>query len=213
MLPGANQPQVKQQPAGSTADDSDIGTDILPPPPSPVTGTISTSAASLLSSQAITASGGAITVNKPGDPLNGMQITVPAGAYADGRTFKVSSSPITGSTFKGFTPVSPLISVDNGGGYSSQLMTVKIPVAVPSGSFATGFIYDRSRGTLEALPLVARDNGSITIATRHFSDIVVESARLAEDLADNIKPAMKSCRTTGHSLTRAPGLNSVCAMV
>jgi len=121
-------------------------------------------------------SGGNITINKPGDALDGFQLEVPANSYNDTRTFQVSYAPVKSHTFgQNFNPISPLISVDNGGGYSDEVMLVKIPVRVPEAHFAMGFFYDSESGQLEGLPLVTEDNSSITVATRHFSNIIASS--------------------------------------
>ena len=98
-----------------------------------------------------------------------MQLQIPPNSYPNTRAFKVSSAPITGNTFKNVNPISPMITIDNGGGYSEELMQVKIPVKIPDGHFAMGFLYDSKKGTLEAMLLVEEDANSITVATRHFS--------------------------------------------
>lgn len=131
---------------------------------------ITTGAATTLATQQVNTSGGAIIINKPNDPLNGLELDIPSGSYTNSRQFTISSSQVTTHTFgANFNPISPLITVDNGGGYSNEIMSVKIPVKIPSGHFAMGFIYDDQTGRLEGLPTVAQDTNSITIATRHFS--------------------------------------------
>jgi len=73
-----------------------------------------------------------------------------------------------------------MITVDNGGGYSEEIMEVKIPVKVPEGQFAMGFLYDDKTKKLEGLPLAAQDDGSITIVTRHFSNLIVSIIDMAK---------------------------------
>jgi hypothetical protein len=132
-------------------------------------GKISTGQSVDLGSQAIGTSGGTFTINKPGDPLNGFQITVPQNGFTTSKTFSVSYAAVTthqlGSTFN---PISPLIKISYEGGYSGVPMQVKIPIRVPAGSYAMGFFYDETTGKLEALPTVSSDSSSITVATRHF---------------------------------------------
>lgn len=112
-------------------------------------------------------------MDKPGDPLNGFQIEVPPGAYTDTRTFKVSQTPVQNHTFgPNFDPISPLISIDNGGDYSQELMTVKIPAKIPEGYFAMAFFYDDASKKLEGIPLMAEDSDSLTVVTGHFSAII-----------------------------------------
>ncbi len=138
-------------------------------PPRP-TGAISTGPATVLASTVIDASGGRVLVQKPGDPLDGLEIQVPSGSYADSRQFNVSSALISDHTFgEYFDPLTPLIMVENGGDYSEELMTVKIPCQVPPDHFAMAFFYDDATGTLEGLPLAGVDDQSITVVTRHFS--------------------------------------------
>lgn len=138
--------------------------------PTTPTGDISTGPTVQLASQVVEPSGGTIVVSKPGDPLDGLTIEVPSGAYDSARQFNISSTPVTGHTFgENFDPLTPLIKVENGGGYSTQPMTVTIPCQAPAGTFAMGFFYDDATGTLEGMPLAAVDGDSITVATRHFS--------------------------------------------
>ncbi len=114
--------------------------------------------------------GGTFTVSKPGTPVDGMQIIVPSNAYPETRTFSVSYATIQSHQLgEYFNPVSPLIKISNGGGYSDLGMKVKVPVHVPSGYFAMGFFYDEITGKLEGLPVEALDSNSITVSTRHFA--------------------------------------------
>lgn len=127
-----------------------------------------------VASQTVAAAGGTITVSKPGDPLNGMAIDVPAGSYSQSTAFTVSEAPISSTTFgDDFEPVSPLITVENGGGHSEEIMTVKVPVAVSEEDFAMAFQYDEETGELEGLPTAEADATSITYATTHFSKSAV----------------------------------------
>jgi hypothetical protein len=120
--------------------------------------------------------GGTITIDKSESVLNGLELTVPEGSYTETRQFKISSATVVSQTFgPNFNPVSPLISIDNGAGYSEEIMTLEIPVEIPEGNFAMAFYYDDKLGTLEGIPVLAQSNNSITITTRHFSDIVVSS--------------------------------------
>ena len=68
-----------------------------------------------------------------------------------------------------FNPISPLIKISYEGGYSSNLMTVKIPIKLPDGHFAMGFFYDDVTGTLEPIPVDNLDGNSVTLSTRHLS--------------------------------------------
>ncbi len=127
-----------------------------------------------VASQTVAPSGGTISVSKPGDPLNGMQIDVPTGAYPGATTFSVSSAPISGTTFgEDFDPVSPLITIENGGGHSEEILTVKVPVTVSEDDFALAFQYDEKTGEIEGLPTAEQDQTSLTYATTHFTKSAV----------------------------------------
>jgi len=129
--------------------------------------------------QAINPSGGNITYTKAGDALDGLQIEVPANAFTSQTMFEVSYAPVESHTFgENFNPISPLITIDNGGGYSEELITVKIPIQLPDDQFAMAFYYDDSSGKLEGIPLVDEEKDSITIVTRHFSNLLVSRIAL-----------------------------------
>lgn len=125
-----------------------------------------------VASQSIGAAGGVVTVSDPGGPLDGMSIDVPAGAYATAKTFHASYILITGDPSPHVTPLTPLIEVDNGRDFAGGVMTVTIPVTIPEGYFAMGFLVDES-GKLEGMPLVAETPTSITVATAHFSSFLI----------------------------------------
>ncbi len=115
----------------------------------------------------------------PDQPLAGFRLSVPAGAYDRLPTFAVTAATISSSTFEGVRPASPLVKIENGGGYSRDLMTVRIPAVVADDEFAMGFYYDAASRRLEAIPLVAADSQSVTVATRHFSSLFVGAIKLA----------------------------------
>jgi len=161
---------------------------------SSVLGTLSLDTAVQAAEMNIDVGGGVVAVMQKDSPISGMEIVVPAGSYKESRDFKVSYSPISSHTFgEDFHPLTPLISVDNGGGYSDELMEVKIPVKVPADSFAMGFIYDGVTKKLEGLPMIAQDENSITIATRHFTDFVISMipfTKLKKDIDTGFRPGM-----------------------
>jgi len=155
-------------------------------PPKP-TGFINTGQSTPLASETVGPNGGTVTVQNPGDPLDGLEIQVPPGSYPDSRQFDVSSAPVEDYDFgEYFTPATSLISIENGGDYSDEFMTVTIPVEVPPDHFAMAFYYDETSGTLEGMPFSAVDEQSITIVTRHFCDIIVSIVRntALQDLID-----------------------------
>jgi hypothetical protein len=153
-------------------------------PPRP-TGTVNIGPATLVSSRVIEPSGGTVTVQKPGDPLDGLELIVPAGAYAEARQFNISYAPVTGHSFGGyFNPATPLIIVENGGQYADEFMTMRIPVEIPPDHFAMAFYCDEEAGMLEGIPFSSIESDSITIVTRHFSWLLVSIIKntLLDDL-------------------------------
>lgn len=169
-------------------------TAIIPAPPRGVTGTISTGTPVTAVTAPISPGGGKITVTDESSPIAGLEISVPANSYAQSQQFKVSYAPVEKHSFgSNFNPVTPLITIENGESYSSDLMTVKIPINVPEGNFAMGFYYDANTGTLEGMPLIASDSNSITVATRHFSSFIislVSEALLSGNVDTGYKPGV-----------------------
>ena len=132
-----------------------------------------------VTSQSIGAAGGVLSVSNPGGPLDGMTVNVPAGAMPGPTQFDIEYTPITGPIAPNVDPLTPLITVDNGGTFADDIMTVTIPVTLPAGHFAMGFFVDEN-GKLEGMPLVAETPTSITVATAHFSIFFI--AKIAESL-------------------------------
>jgi PKD repeat protein len=124
----------------------------------------------------IGAGGGSIVYTRPGDPLNGLTLTIPAGAFPNAGHWAIDVTPAaSGPTNPGLHIAAPIISVTTDQGMADQLITLKIPLHITSDSAGTAFAYDDATGYLELLPLVASDANSITIGTRHFSpDLLVE---------------------------------------
>jgi hypothetical protein len=164
------------------------------PYPAARTGDIATGPTVEVVSQTIDSSGGTIAVSIPGDPLDGMTITVPSGSYSDSRKFEISYAPVESQTFgEDLNPITPMISVDNGGQYADELMQVKIPVTIPADSFAMGFIYDKTTKQLEGMPLLAEDASLITVGTRHFTDFLISlipKVKLKKDIDTGFRPGI-----------------------
>lgn len=121
--------------------------------------------------QTIPASGGTITVNKPGEALNGLQVTVPSGAYKTSTNFTITSQAVKSSN-PDYTVASPLITINNGGVLADQPISVKIPVKVADNEFVMGFYYDVTTGEMEGIPTTQVTSDSFTLATRHFSTVI-----------------------------------------
>lgn len=178
-------------------------------PSNTASGVITAGPAVAVATAAIGSGGGTIKVTEPGNPLTGLEIKIPAASYSDARQVKISYSPIEKQSFgPDINPLTPLINLDNGGGYSNDWMQVKIPVKVPSGQFAMGFSYDSKRGKLRGLPTVKRDADSITLATQYLTPVVVSSINellLNESIPSTFKPGIDDWQFTNYGSYIAPG--------
>lgn len=143
----------------------------------PVTGQLVLEEKTHITDAAIGMEGGTIVVENENSALNGMTITVPQGAYSEQVNFSIEESDIVSHTFgENFTPITPLISVDNGELFAGKPLEVTIPIRLKKGQFAMGFYYNEEEGALEGIPLLEETDSSITLMTRHFSDIYIAMA-------------------------------------
>ncbi len=179
-----------------------------PEQPTPVSGKLSLGPATQLAAQAIGAAGGTIAVSRPGEPLDGLRLEVPAGAFAGDRTVTISSRPVTGSDYGPLvTPAGPLVTIDDGGGYADGLLRLRIPATIPDGAVAGVFYYDEVTGRLEGLPTVAVDATGITIATRHFSGLLpaIATGGLPDTVDSGFRPGVDDWQFTNRGSIIAPG--------
>ncbi|MBC2714371.1 MAG: hypothetical protein HF978_03595 [Desulfobacteraceae bacterium] len=122
----------------------------------------------------VDATGSLLFIDNPDDPLNGLEIDIPEGAYQEETNFTVSHTPIIShSGDVSLDPVTPLIKIENGGEYSDEIITVKIPVTIEDGYHYMAFYYNEATGKLEGIPEIEHDETSLTIATRHFSMLFI----------------------------------------
>ncbi len=134
--------------------------------------------AALIGTTAIGSEGGVITVESPGSVIDGMTLSVPAGAYTDKLDFTVSETEIKSHKFGPlFEPVTPLITIDNGHEFSDIPMTLTIPIQLAEDEFAMAFFYDADTKTLEGIPATELISSSITVMTSHFSDVVIAKVK------------------------------------
>ncbi|MBE0556185.1 MAG: hypothetical protein IH628_03045, partial [Proteobacteria bacterium] len=154
--------------------------------------------------------GGTVTVSTEDCPIKGMEITVPDSAFPESRTFSISYAPVQSHSYgANFNPISPMIVVRNGGGYSDEPMIIRIPVKVQSDEFAMAFLYNELTGTLEGMPILAADASSITVATRHFATSQISnfapdekraSKRIADAFANIIISSIKESSLKGQQI-------------
>ncbi|MHB1317618.1 MAG: hypothetical protein ACYCYF_03260, partial [Anaerolineae bacterium] len=137
-------------------------------------------AVSLAQRETVLPEGGTITIERSGDPLNGLTIDVPEGSYGETVGFDVSYRPVTGATgLGGATVLSPLIEIDNGGAVAERGVALTIPLVLEAGLFPMAFYYDKGTGRLEGLATLGYDEASITVAVQHFSTIIVTGQTLS----------------------------------
>ncbi len=157
--------------------------------------------------------GATLTVPATGSPLDGLVLSVPAGAYTNRQTNTINYAPIIAHNFpSSVNPITPLIQIENGGALASQLMTVTVPVSLSSNEFAMGFIYDASTGELEGMPLVALSTNSITVATRHFSGWFISKipySALLPNVDSGFQPGVDDWEFTNRGSVWAP--NGYCS--
>lgn len=122
--------------------------------------------------------GGVITVESPGSVIDGMTLSVPAGAYAADNTYTVSETEIKSHKFGPlFDPITPLITIDNGHGFSDIPMTLTVPIQLAEDEFAMAFFYDADTKTLEGIPTTKLTSSSLTLMTSHFSDVIIAKVK------------------------------------
>lgn len=122
-----------------------------------------------VSNTTIGLSGATVKIAKPGTPIDGVEIAIPANSFSSSPSLKVSYAEIKSHQFgANFNPISPIISISCDGGYSNGLISLTIPVKVPAGHIPLGFYLDETTGKLEGIPVNSYTATSITLLTRHF---------------------------------------------
>jgi hypothetical protein len=167
-----------------------------------------------VATQAIAPTGGTLVVDDPENPIAGLTLIVPPGAYPDETSFTVSVRPIEDHALgPDFNPVTPLIHVDNGHRYAAEPMRVEIPIHLAAGEFAMAFFYDVQTGKLEGIPPLALEADRLTVLTSHFSDMVVtrvDMEQLKERIVDTgFRPGVDDWQFVNRGSIVAP--NGHCA--
>jgi hypothetical protein len=156
------------------------------------TGGIQTGKAEKLVAKTIPSAGGTVAVSQTGNAIDGLTLEVTAGSYTGAVDFTIFATSIEKQTFGEYcNPLTPLITVTGSEDFSDEVMRITVPVKVPEGQFAMGFIYDDETGTLTGMNTVAQDAGSITLATRHFCSFfmsAVDKTLLTKDIDSGFLP-------------------------
>ncbi len=121
--------------------------------------------------------GGVITYLKSGDPLNGLRLTIPAGAYPGSGRWTIEILPPVASPNPRFR-YGPRVSIRTDQGIAKQPLRLRIPV--PNGSNATSavFIEDPATGITDALAPISQNATTITVAAWAFSPSYYAGASL-----------------------------------
>ena len=171
-------------------------------------GQITTGDSITVSTTEVPTDGAMISIDKPGDPLNGFVLDVASGSYASSTPFTISYAPITAQTFGDvITPISPLITVDNGGEFSQEPMYVRVPVQVPDGYLAMGFFYDDRTGNIASMPLSSFDSESVTVSTMHFSSFfisMIQKVLLEREFRSGFTPGVDDWQFVNYGSYVAP---------
>jgi hypothetical protein len=124
----------------------------------------------VLTQVSIPATGGTVTISRPGHAANGMTITVPTGAYSAATNWSIQEdASLVVPLRTGFALAGPPLIVKNGSGYANGPVTLRMPLQIPLTTPLAPFYFDRATGTLEPIPILDRDANGATLVTRHFS--------------------------------------------
>ncbi len=143
--------------------------------------------------------------------VKGLKLEVLQGSYEGKTDFEIITSEIDEHKFgPSFQPITPIISIKNGGEYAKEVMTLTIPIALPEGYFASAFYYDRKTGKLEGIPTYELEKNKIVIKTLHFSDLVVSIIDINEVSGDviidtNFLPGVDDWQFTNYGSSIATG--------
>lgn len=121
--------------------------------------------------QTIGAGGGTLEITTPGNPYQGLRLTVPSGAYATAGTWNITlaTNPPTPTLPDGFTVAGPALLMQTTQRRANRLMTLRIPVTRVAGTTPLFIMFDPLRNRMEMVPIVASDESSITVAGAHFN--------------------------------------------
>lgn len=115
--------------------------------------------------------GGVITVDGTAFGAEELEITIPENSHDAAMNYTISTTQIRGHKYgKDVEVISPLIKVENGGGFANTPIKVRIPADIHEGEITLGFYYDRDTGEIEAIPFEEFDSTGITLLTSHFSE-------------------------------------------
>ncbi len=148
----------------------DDGTTSPTPTPTPTPTPAPSPSVPALASATIATGGGTVTVTKSGDPLDGLTLTVPSGAYATSTTLSIRSLAPTGvPTAPGFTIIGPMVTITaDQTGLARKPMTLVVPAKIPAGTVPFVAMYDSTSKRIIPLQTITRDSNSVIAILPHL---------------------------------------------
>ena len=151
---------------------------ILYSPSAPVNGGLQLGRTVSFGIGVVPTTGGEIIIEDSGTPIDGMKISLQEGTYTADSVFEISLTDISSHSMGTlFNPITPLITIENGGEFAESPMFLTIPIDIEDDEFAMGFFYNRETGALEGIPLVYETNDTAVLMTSHFCDIVMSKVK------------------------------------
>lgn len=144
-----------------------------------------------IADQTVATNGGNVIVVRPGSPLNGMAIAVPAAAFPVPQTFGISyTSSAAAPRPTGSTVISPLITIRTSDGrVAAKPLFITIPVTVPAGMVPVMLMRDPATGRHEVLPTVDYGATFVTGMTGHLN-----GAKLLRRIPPAVRAAMRTAQ-------------------
>lgn len=159
--------------------------------------------------ESVGANGGTISIDQKGS-IKGMKIEIPGNSFVQATSISIATAEIQDQDLGSLVhPVTPLITVDNGGIYSENTIFVTIPVENAEREILIGMYYDPETKSVEGIPSVYQDQEKIILATNHFSSFFVSSASKddidkAGDARTNFEPGTDDFIFTNYGSYVAP---------
>lgn len=122
--------------------------------------------------ETIPSGGGFVTLASPGSPLDGLKIAIGTDSYAGPTPIRITVTEIASQSLAdGFTLVTPLITIDDGGKPAGEPVQISVPVSLPTGAIPLAVRFDPATGEFEGLPILSFEDGKVTFATQDLSGL------------------------------------------
>lgn len=108
-------------------------------------------------------------VNMPPE-LQGVKLILPSQCYPGNVRWTFASAPVVSHQLGAdFNPLTPILRIQNNDlPFAGQPIVLEVPIQLPPGHFAMGFLIDEKTGELEGLPLQSLTPTSIQVVFRGF---------------------------------------------